>query len=118
MNLDLTSIHRNIRLFALPTFISVAGVVGMLICVGHDDQSTPIATMMSGFLQILFWPAAVLSLGGIAWLVRNTWQLWCWQNGELIGSCNQCGGVMQHKDGRWSQYSRCNMCGSTRQGWH
>ena len=118
MNLDLTAIHRNVRLFASPIILTAAGLMGVLICVGHDDQSTPMAIMMFGFLQILFWPAAVLSLGGIAWLARNTWLLWRWENGELIGSCTKCDGVMQHRDGRWSQYSRCNMCGSTRQGWH
>lgn len=118
MNLNLTTMQRNVRLFALPILLTTAGLIGTLVCAAHDDQSTALATMMSGFFQVLFWPAVVLALVGIVWLVRNTWLLWRWESGELIGSCAKCGGVMQHRDGRWSQYSRCNMCGSTRQGWH
>jgi hypothetical protein len=118
MNLDLTAIQRNVRLFALPILFSTVGLIGMLICAGHDDQSTPLAAMVTGVLQIAFWPAFALALIGASLLARNTWLLWRWESGELIGSCTKCGGVMQHRDGRWSQYSRCNMCGSTRQGWH
>jgi hypothetical protein len=118
MNLDLTAIQRNVRLFAVPILFSTMGLIGMLICAGHDDQSTPLAMMMIGILGVAFWPCLALALVGAAWLARNTWLLWRWENGELVGSCTKCGGVMHHRDGRWSQYSRCNMCGSTRQGWH
>lgn len=117
MNLDITAIQRNVRMFALPILLSTVGLIGMLICAGHDDQSTPLATMMTAVLQLAFWPALALALIGISWLARNTWSLLRWENGELVGSCTKCGGVMQHRDGRWSQYSRCSMCGSTRQGW-
>jgi len=118
MNLDLTAIPRNVRLFALPILFSTVGLIGMLICAGHGDRNTPLAAMMTGVLQIAFWPALALALLGVSWLARNIWLLWRWQNGEVIGGCTTCGGVMRHEDGRWSQYSRCNICGSKRQGWH
>jgi hypothetical protein len=118
MNLDLTAIQRNVRLLALPILFSAVGLIGMLICSGDDDRSTPLAAMMIGVLQIAFWPALALALIGVSGLARNIWLLWRWENGEPIGNCTECGGVMQRRDGRWSQYSRCNMCGSKRQGWH
>ncbi|MFJ5295623.1 hypothetical protein ACIQAL_03725 [Pseudomonas sp. NPDC088368] len=118
MNVDLTAIQRNVRLFALPISLITVGLIGMLICAGHDDQTTPLAAMMTTVLQVAFWAALTLAAIGASWLARNTWLLWRWESGELVGSCTTCGGVMQHRNGRWSQYSRCNMCGSTRQGWH
>lgn len=116
MNLDLAAIQRNVRLFALPILFSTVGLIRMLICAGDDDQRTPLATMVPRILQIAFWPSFALALIGASLLARNTWLLWRWESGELIGSFTRCGGVMQHRDGRRSQYSRCNMCGSTRQG--
>lgn len=118
MNLDPNSTMRNIRLFALPMLFTATGVFGMLFCAAHDDQSTPLAAMMSGVFQIIFWPSAALALLGVILLTRNTWRLWRWQNGELIGDCTNCGGQIRDKNGRWSLYRRCEMCGSTRQGWH
>lgn len=118
MDLDMTAIRRNIVLFALPTTLAVVGLIGMTFSAGYDDHSSALAVMVSGVFRMLFWPFAVLEFVALVWLARNAWQLWRWLNGELEGGCVQCGGTMQHKNGRWSQYSLCNMCGSTRQGWH
>jgi hypothetical protein len=116
--MDMTAVRRNLILFAWPTTLVVAGVIGMLACFGYDDNSEPLAGMVASIFRILFWVFAVLELGGLLWLVHNTWQLWRWMNGEMKGGCVECGGNMKQINGRWSQYSQCNMCASNRQGWH
>lgn len=118
MNVDLTSIRRGIILFSWPITLAVAGLIGMAACAGYDDHSTALAVMVSGILKPMFWAFIVLEVVALIWLAYNVRQLWRWENGELVGGCVDCGGTMQHKDGRYGHYSVCRMCSSKRNGWH
>lgn len=118
MNINITAIERYFRLFALPVFLMLIGLSGMMLFSVPAPASNHASALLSNVGQILFPASAALTLVASIWTAWNCWLLFRWERGDLEGGCNRCGGVMSHKDGRYGAYSVCKMCSGKREGWH
>lgn len=118
MNIDITAIERYLRLFGLPMFLVLMGLLGMALFSGPAPAGDLAAAVLANIGQIVFPASAALTMAASLWGAWNYWLLFRWERGDLQGGCNRCGGVMSHKDGRYGTYSVCKMCGGKREGWH
>ncbi|WP_425914578.1 hypothetical protein [Pseudomonas sp. GWSMS-1] len=116
MNMDITAIERHLRLFGLPTFITLMGIAGMVLLSEPAEAVSIASSAFSPVANVLFPVSAALAFTGLVWLSWSLWQLYRWKNGNLVGECHNCGGVMSHKDGRYGTYRVCKMCGAKREG--
>ncbi|MFI8744494.1 hypothetical protein ACIGKL_04980 [Pseudomonas sp. NPDC077186] len=118
MNINITAIERYIRLFGLPAFLMILGLVGMAFFSSKAPATDIASAVFASVVRLLFPASAGLTIAAALWLAWNCWQLHRWECGDLQGGCDRCGGVMSHKDGRYGAYSVCKMCGGKREGWH
>lgn len=117
MDINITAIERNLRLFAAPGLLTLGGMVGMLLM----DPNAPAEGITAGLEQIQRIAALIAAgtaLGGSIWLAYRAWLAWRWETGSLEGGCNRCSGVMRHLGGKYGDYSKCLMCGAKREGHH
>ncbi|MNN36510.1 hypothetical protein D3C81_1504090 [compost metagenome] len=119
MEVNITALARNLRLFAAPTGLVLISFFVSLSVGRYTPGSNPIwDSMMLTIGPVLAWASLVGLVVGGCWYSFNLWQLHRWENGTLVGSCDRCGGPVSHLDGRYGAYSKCKMCGGTRSGWH
>lgn len=117
MNIDITAIERWGRQLILPVFGFVVGMI-IMVGVGRMQMATGMLAGVAEVARMLFPWTVALPAVALLWAAHRVWQLWRWENGDLIGGCLSCGGPMSHMDGRYGPYSRCRMCGSKREGHH
>lgn len=118
MNINVTAIERNIRLYALPGLLALIGIGTMLLIDPSAASVRPFDQMIAPLKRGVFWVAVMLTVGGIVWSLYRAWLEFRWMQGALLGGCDNCGGPLRHLDGRYGTYSKCLMCGSKRKGWH
>ncbi|HCL3894716.1 TPA: hypothetical protein N2B36_006362, partial [Pseudomonas aeruginosa] len=111
MNINITAIERYLKLFGLPMFLALMGLLGMGLFSGAAPAGSIAAAVLANVGVVLFPASAALTIAASLWLAWNCWLLYRWENGDLQGGCDRCGGVMSHKDGRYGAYSVCKMCG-------
>lgn len=115
MEINVTAIERNLRLYAVPASISLAGLVAMVLVDPGKQSATGMAALAVPIKQVLFLAAAATTLAGALWFGYRAWLELRWQRGAIRG-CDNCGGAMQHFTGRYGDYSKCLMCGVKRKG--
>lgn len=117
MDINITAIERNLRLYGRPAAIMAFGLLVMLLVELMPEGSGALA--MVGALRP--WAgllAAGVCLWGACWLGYEAWREWRWERGALDGGCLNCGGPMRHMTGRYGDYSKCHICGQKRGGHH
>lgn len=114
----MNDLDRRLRLYARPGMLLLIGLV-LLFSV---DPTAPVANPFEQVLvpvkKMLFFASIGLTAAGLVWGSWRAWLAYRWEAGKLDGGCENCGGPLQHREGRWGDYSKCIMCGSTRKGWH
>lgn len=119
MEVSITALTRNLRLFAAPVGLILISALVSLGISGYTPGSNPIVdSIMRTTGPVLAWASLAGLVAGGGWYLLNLWQLHRWKNGDLVGGCNRCGGPVSHFEGRFGEYSKCKMCGGTRSGWH
>ncbi len=118
MDINVTAIERNLRLYALPGALAVLGLIGVLLIDPSATSTDPNLKMVAPVKRVIFCGAASVAGFGLLWALYNAWLEHRWQQGDLIGGCDHCAGPMRHLNGRYSAYSKCLMCGSKRKGHH
>jgi hypothetical protein len=116
MDINITAIERNLRLYAAPAFLIVLGLVGVLLIDPSGQGATGVGVLAIPIKRFVFAGAGVLTMVGALWLGYRGWLEWRWERGS-DGGCRKCGGSMQHLDGRYGTYSKCLMCGAKRKGY-
>lgn len=118
MDINLTAAARNYRLFAKPALITTIGVVGALLIVPDGPPTTQVEMLLARFQEWVFLGFSAMALIGSAWAIYRGWLEWRWERGELDGDCKCCAGPVENRTGRWGDYCRCMICGSTQKGHH
>lgn len=118
MDINITAIERNLRLYGLPTFLMLPGLAGIILIDPSSKPANPFLQMVAPLSHALFFGAAGLVVVGAIWALWNAWLEYRWMRGDLAGGCDHCAGPMRHLTGRYGAYSKCLMCGNTRKGWH
>ncbi|MCY1544850.1 hypothetical protein D9M68_807580 [compost metagenome] len=118
MDINITAIERNLRLYGLPAFLILIGLIGVILIDPSSAPTNPMLQAIAPIKKMAFYGAAGLGSFGALWALRMAWLEYRWSRGELDGGCHNCGGPMRHLDGRYGAYSKCLMCGSKRKGWH
>jgi hypothetical protein len=117
MDINLTAVERNVRYYGPPAIPLIACfVVAML-----TYPEAPASGVAGVLAQVWLWlhlGAVVGAMFSSIWLGYRAWIDWRWERGEYDGGCIQCGGPMRHLHGRYGAYSKCQMCGEKREGWH
>lgn len=116
MDINLTAIERNLRLYGVPGVVTVLGVAGTLLIDPHP-AGAGLQKMLAPLASGAFIACMAASAVGALWLGWRAVLEWRWERGTLDGGCVSCGGVMRHLDGRYGAYSKCMMCGEKREGW-
>lgn len=118
MDINVTAIERNIRLYALPGLLTLIGISAVLLIDPAAASTSPVDQIVAPLKRGIFWVAVGFIMAGIVWGLYRAWLEFRWMQGELLGDCDNCGGPLRHLDGRYGAYSKCLMCGSKRKGWH
>jgi len=119
LDINITALTRNFRLFAAPASLALISLSISLAVDSYTPGSGPIGdAMMTAIRPILLWGSFGGLIVGGGWYAFNLWQLYRWENGNLVGGCDRCGGPVRHLNGRYGAYSKCKMCGGTRSGWY
>jgi hypothetical protein len=117
MDLNITAIERNLRYYGPPAIPLFAFIVVALL--SYPDE--PTGGTAGVLAQVWLWVhlgAVVGALLSSTWLGYRAWIDWRWERGEYDGGCDRCGGPMWQHTGRYGLYSKCQMCGAKREGWH
>jgi hypothetical protein len=114
MNIEPNSTRLSISILGKPTVLAI----GIVFATGLDVANNPMMLILNAVGTPVLWISIAAEVCAVLWAARNLWQLRRWMNGELVGGCVECGGVMHHLDGRYGPYSVCKMCRSKRGGWH
>lgn len=117
MDINLTAIARNLRLYGPPGAITAGGLLGTLLINPHPVGPAPLM-ILAPLAKGMFIASLVAMAAGSLWLAWRAVLEWRWERGTLDGGCLNCGFVMRHLDGRYGAYSKCMRCGSKREGWH
>lgn len=119
MEVNITALARNFRLFAAPVSLVLISFFVSLTIGSYTSGSNPILdAMMRTIGPALAWGSLAGLIAGGGWYGFNLWQLHRWENGNLEGGCDRCSGPVRHLNGRYGAYSKCKMCGGTRSDWH
>ncbi|MGP3789798.1 hypothetical protein [Pseudomonas sp. B392_1p] len=117
MEINLTAIERNFRLFAGPALVTLVPTI-ILVTFGEVSQTNPYMVGLAAVLRPVFLGLAAIALMGVIWFSWRLWLIYRWEKGDLNGGCNNCAFVVKHRSGRYGNYSECLNCGSKREGWH
>lgn len=118
VDINITAIERNLRLYALPGAMVVIGVVGSLLVDPNPAHTGTVVDMLEPAKRYVSLAFALVALAGALWGGYRAWLEWRWEQGMSSGGCLNCGGDMQQFEGRYGNYSKCLMCGSKRKGHH
>jgi hypothetical protein len=116
VDINITAIERNLRLYAAPGSLALLGLAGLLLVDPSGQGVTGLASMAVPIKRVVFAGAGVLTMVGALWLGYRGWLEWRWERGS-VGGCRKCGGSMQRLNGRYGPYSKCLMCGVKRKGY-
>lgn len=114
MDINVTKLERNIRLFALPGFLMVVGLLASLFL--PDPEAAP--PLLKEIVPVAYLIGLVAVVIGSAWFAWRLWQLHRWETGSINGDCHSCGGHMTQLSGKHGAYRKCEYCGSKKEGWH
>lgn len=106
-----------IKFYKLPITIFLGLLlinIAMIIFVKKIPADNPIllniGTQASRFNELIFFGSLLVT--SISYLF-TTWELYRWGNGKTE-DCYSCGGIVDHKDGRYGFYYKCRICSKTR----
>lgn len=116
VDINITAIERNLRLYALPVAMMMIGVTASLLLDPVPARAGAPFGMLAPVMRYASLGFALLGLAGALWGGYRAWLEWRWGQGLSEGGCLRCGGDMQHLDGRYGSYSKCLMCGAKRKG--
>lgn len=80
MNINVTAIERNIRLYALPGLLTLIGIGTMLLIDPSAASVRPFDQMIAPLKRGVFWVAVMLTVGGILWSLYRAWLLALMEN--------------------------------------
>jgi hypothetical protein len=118
MDINITAIERNVRLYGQPILLALLGGAGMYLAGSWDHNASGIKAALGPVMKYGFIGSAALCFAGLIWAAWRAYLEFRWSNGETAGGCNNCGGVMRHLSGRYGGYSKCMMCGRKQEGHH
>lgn len=102
------------RLFALPTFLLVLSLVGPYFfgdfVPGWLSGSAVLKGVGDSSRAAAPWIGAGLLLAALVLFIVSFYRLWQWNQGNS-DSCFSCGGIVDHKHGRYGPYRHCLACG-------
>ncbi|HBO2796417.1 MULTISPECIES: hypothetical protein [Pseudomonas] len=114
----MNDLERAFRLYARPVLLVIIGLFVMGLVAMTPESAGVFDQVLMPIKRAIFYGALVVGGAGFLWLCWSAYLEYRWARGELDGGCHNCGGPMRHLSGRWGNYSKCLMCGSTREGWH
>ncbi|MNZ55669.1 hypothetical protein D3C78_736010 [compost metagenome] len=118
VDINITAIERNLRLYGLPAFLLLLGLAGVALIDPSAPPASQIEQVIAPIKRIVFLGAAALAAVSAVWCLWRAGLEYRWSRGALDGGCHNCSGPMRHFDGRYGPYSKCLMCESKRKGWH
>lgn len=105
------------RLFALPLFLLVMAVVTLWFLgwfVPGQFSASPFLAPLGQQAQRLALPiCCVLTGAATIAATYQTVRVWLWTAGKT-DSCDNCGGMVRYRNGRYGPYMRCLACGMNR----
>ncbi|WP_313037752.1 hypothetical protein [Stutzerimonas nitrititolerans] len=99
----MSEIERYFRLFALPIFFVVIGIISMTIMTSDGFRAVAV---LADVVRVGFFISLGVVVGALIWMGWRLLLLWRWENGRLDGDCRNCfgsSGVLQGE--------KCMMCG-------
>jgi hypothetical protein len=99
----MSEIERYLRLFVLPFFFIVIGLIGMTMITADGFRAVAV---LAGVVRAGFFISLGGALAGLIWMGWRLLLLWRWENGKLEGNCRNCFGSSGVLQG-----ARCMMCG-------
>lgn len=102
------------RMFALPIFFLVLAVFGLYFLgdfvPNRLSESAVLEGLASGSRTAAPWVGAGLLLASLVLFVVRFYRLWHWSQG-YSDCCFACGGIVDHRNGRYGRYKHCLACG-------
>jgi len=106
------------RLFALPAFLLVLSPVGLhffgAFVPGWLSGSLVLEGLGGSSRAAAPWIGAGLLLAALVMFTVSFYRLWRWSQGSS-DSCFNCGGIVDHRHGRYGPYKHCLACGKNQQ---
>ena len=100
------------RLFVIPLLLLAGAAILALLLPWFADQLQTSAIVSQASLTVRNWTpyviGAFLAASVITAAVQG-WELWQWRRGDRE-ICHRCGGMVEHKSGRYGPYWRCLAC--------
>lgn len=118
MDISITAIERNLRLYGVPFGMMVIGGIGLLLVDPSSQVTGSVGQVLAPLKRYAFLGLGSLAMAGALWGGWRAWLEWRWANGNLVGGCYSCGGSIRHLRGRYGDYSKCLMCGAKQKGHH
>jgi hypothetical protein len=106
-----------LRVFVLPAMLLLGSLASAILLswfipdqFSKSELLTPLAKLIKDNSSYV---SGGLLLAAAVCSIVPGWRLWQWrqQKGDL---CHMCGGIMDHKNGRWGPYLHCLVCGNNR----
>ena len=102
------------RMFALPIFFLVLAIVGLHFLgdfvPNRLSGSAVLEGLANGSRTAAPWVGAGLLLASLVLFTVSFYRLWRWNQGGS-DCCFTCGGIVDHRHGRYGQYKHCLACG-------
>ncbi len=112
MEINVTAIERWVRQLGVPVAASLLG----LVLVWAAEVLSGMPAVRGLVTREVLLGVGLIPLAGMIWAAWRVWQMYRWEVGELQGDCQECGGVLSHRTGKYGPYSQCRMCGKKREG--
>lgn len=101
MDINVTAIERNIRLYALPGLLTFIGGSAVMQVDTSAASTSPFDQIITPLKRGVFGVAVGFTIGGVVWGLYRAWLEFRWMDGKLLGGCDDCGGPLRHLDGRY-----------------
>ncbi|WP_157933766.1 hypothetical protein [Alloalcanivorax mobilis] len=102
------------RLFDFPILLLVLAIVGLHflgdLVPNWFSGSAVLEGLANGSRAAAPWVASALMLASFFFFTVNCHRLWRWNQGNS-DCCFVCGGIVDHKHGRYGPYKHCLACG-------
>jgi len=105
-----------LRLFAVPLLLLLGALLALLFLgsfVPHQMNSTILAGLGQQAAELalpVFWGFV---LAAVVTALYQGFQLWRWHQGKT-DICDNCGGMVSMRNGRYGPYMHCLACGKNR----